>query len=131
MSCHSSGVLGWRIWGTACALSTRPRVSIWLWKATEPQSAGDGEGAVQGLWASLRPETQVLSLRHPRCRCMSSWKTENEVGAPGAARSAPGSKGEEGGREGRWVVLTQARTLDPVGGWSTGRPSGRRLDMAP
>ena len=36
-------------------LSKRPKVGLWLWKATDP-ALGGGQGAVLGLWASWRPE---------------------------------------------------------------------------
>jgi hypothetical protein len=42
--------------GDCHALSMCPQVGIWLWKAMEPQSVGDGEGAFRGLWDSWRPE---------------------------------------------------------------------------
>ena len=32
------------------------RVGVWLWEATKPSPPEGGQGAVQGLLASLRPE---------------------------------------------------------------------------
>jgi hypothetical protein len=53
------------------------------------------------------------------------------MGAPGVARAAPGPKeGERTNKGERWVVPMGARVLGPVCGWSAGRPSSGRLDMA-
>jgi hypothetical protein len=53
------------------------------------------------------------------------------MGSPGVVGSAPGLKGGEGvGRGGCSVVSTRASVLDLVHGWSAGRPSMGRLDMA-
>jgi hypothetical protein len=37
-------------------LSTQSQVGVWLWEAMEPTSPGGGQGSVQGLWASRRPQ---------------------------------------------------------------------------
>jgi hypothetical protein len=64
--------------------------------------------------------------------CWISRNSQEQIEYLGAARSAPGQKGGENrGRGQHWMVLTLARVLGPVPGWSTGRPSSGRLDGAP
>ena len=59
-------------------------------------------------------------------------RAENKVRALGMAQSVPEPKGrrEQGEKGGRWVVSTRVRVLGLVHGWSTGRPSGGRLEVA-
>jgi hypothetical protein len=97
-------------------------VGVWLWEATYCNSEGGGQRAVLGtrFSASGIPDTT------------GHWEDlRTEWGLPGVAQSAPGPKGEEDREKGRHcVVPTWARVLGPVHGWSIGRPSCGRLDVA-
>jgi hypothetical protein len=55
-------------------------------------------------------------------------RAENKMGAPGAAQSRD-RREEMAGREGVLGVFTSVRVLGLVPGWSSGRPSSRRLDV--
>ena len=91
-------------------------------KPWNPSSAGGEQGAVLGNRFS------ALGIPDTTGHC---GRAENRMGAPGAAQSALGPKGGEGRERGRCcVVPTWVRVLGPVHGWSTGRPSGGRLDAA-
>jgi hypothetical protein len=105
---------------SSCALGGRcgrtaerfPRSSEWASgcvKPLIPHSGGMGKG---------QPPYQVLSLHHP------TLDTAEELRKHTLAPEIP----EEGrGRE----VPMQARVFSPVHGWNTGRPSDRRLEVAP
>ena len=59
MSGQSFCALGRQTREDSWMLSTGPQVGIWLCEATDPTrwgGGGGGQGAVQGLWASWRPE---------------------------------------------------------------------------
>ena len=86
------------------------------WTKDSPRSLGLMEARDDRFSVLDIPEVAVYHRR-----------AENEVGAPGTARSALGSKGEEGrGRE----VPTQVRVLSLGLDWNTGRPSIGRLETA-
>jgi hypothetical protein len=100
-------------------------VGVWLWEAMDPSSAGGGQGAVLDtrFSASGIPDT---AGHHGRA--------ENRMGAGsggGVDSVSPWAEERRGqGRGIHCVVPMQARILGLVHGWSTGRPSGRRLDTA-
>ena len=85
MSCQSSSTLGGQMWKDCCTLSTWPQVGFWLCEATEPFGGGegwvDGQGAVQGLWASQRPE--IAGSQSPASHTGYCGSVENRMGAPG------------------------------------------------
>jgi hypothetical protein len=89
------------------------------------QPAGAGQGAVQGLWASRRPE--ITGSRSQSRASQTPLDTAEEL------RTKWGPRGwlshSQGWREERgcWVVPTWARVLGLVHGWSAGRPSGSWL----
>ena len=88
----------------------------------DPSSVDDGQGAVLG--------TEVLSLGPLTVHTVDELRTE--WGWGWGAHSVLGPKGrEDRGIGGHWMVLMQMSDLGPVYGWSAGRPSGRRLDLAP
>ena len=88
-------------------------------KPLDPSSAGGGRGAV------LDTRFSVLGIPDTAGYC---GRAENRMRiallAPGAKRRR--GQGERGDTE--WFSCRR-ETL--VHGWSTGRPSGRRLDTAP
>jgi hypothetical protein len=97
LSLQSSSALGKHTRGTAvcslCVAGGHPAV-----ESHGTLVCGGIEGAVQGLWASQRPETtgsqswiSQMSLCIVCCR-----RAENKVRAPGAAWSAPEPKGRRG-----------------------------------
>ena len=94
-------------------------------KPLNPSSAGGGQGAVLDtrFSASGIPDT---AGHHGRA--------ENRMGAGsggGVDSVSPWAEERRGqGRGIHCVVPMQARILGLVHGWSTGRPSGRRLDTA-
>jgi hypothetical protein len=83
-------------------------VGDWLREATDPSSVGGGQGAVLGtrFSASGIPDTTEHCGR-----------AKNRMGNLGVARSALGPKGGEARERGG-------------AGWSAGKPSGLRLDVA-
>jgi hypothetical protein len=50
---QSSSVLGGWTQKDCRKLSTQPGVGVWLWEATDPSSAGGGQGAVLGTRFSV------------------------------------------------------------------------------
>jgi hypothetical protein len=96
-------------------LSTQTQVDVWLCEATDPSSAGGGQGAVLG---------NRFSASGIPGKDGHQGRAENRMGALGSAQSAPGQREERAGGEGGfWVVPTMGRVLGPVHGWRTGRPS--------
>jgi hypothetical protein len=85
-------------------LSTLPQVGVWHCEATDPSSAGGGQGAVLG--------TRFLALGIPYDDGHHR-RAENRMRALGGGSSAPGPKGGEGRGRGRLMVLTQAKVLGP------------------
>ena len=57
-------------------------------------------------------------------------RAKNKVRGPRGGSVSPGTERRGQGERGCWVVPLRARVLGPVHGWSAGRPSSRRLDVA-
>ena len=92
----------------------------WGWKGSNLRSLGLTEARDDRLSVLDIPDVTVCLRR-----------AENEVVAPLGSSFSPGAKGRRGqGERGDWVVPMQARALGLVHGWSTGWPSGGRLDTA-
>ena len=92
-------------------------VGVCLWEATDP-ARRDGQGAILGSRLSVLgiPDT------------MEELRTN---GGPRGTLVSPGAEGRRGhGERGHWVVPTRVKVVGPVCGWSAGRPSGGRLDVA-
>jgi hypothetical protein len=113
-----------------CVLSTWPWVSVWLCEAMNPVRRGWTGGSLRSLGLTETRDIRFSVWDIPDT-AVCHRRAENKVGPPEAAWSSLGLKRGVGrGRGGagwfplRWVVPTLVR------GWSTGRPSGWRLDVA-
>ena len=97
---------------------------VWLWEATEPSLPGGGQGAVGGLWASLRPGSQSRASQTLHC-----WTTEElrtKWGPPGTVRPFPGPKGGKGRERGGtgWFSHRQESLVQSMAGAQEGLPAG-------
>jgi hypothetical protein len=84
--------------------------------------AGDGQGAVQGLWAPWRPEITGSQSWASQMQLDTVEELRTKWGPLGVVRSSPGPKGGEGRERG-------ARVPGLVHGWNARRPSGRRFPL--
>ena len=79
-------------------LSTQPQVGFWLCEATEPFGGGegwvDGQGAVQGLWASQRPEITVSQSPTSQMLLYVEEALRTKWGPQGQLSQPLGRKGE-------------------------------------
>jgi hypothetical protein len=83
-----------------------------------------------GWWTRASPSHQFPRLWHPTLDMVEELRTEWR---PQGGSVSSGAKGRRGGQgeKGRWMVPMKARVLGQVcSGWSTGWPSGGRLDEA-
>jgi hypothetical protein len=114
MSGQSSFAQGRQAWEDCRMLSTQPWVSIWLCETTDPTRQGLDKG---------QPPYQVFSLWHPTLDTAEEMRTEcGPQSSIWTHRYRKRGQGEK--------VPKQVSVLSLVAGWSTGRPSERRLGTA-
>jgi hypothetical protein len=132
MSCRSFSALGGQTRRTAACF---PRGPGWVSGCGKPRTQstggwGGGQEAVQGLWASWRPEITGSLSRASQMplntaeELRTKWRPQGSL----VIHRAEGRRGQE--ERGHWVVPMRVRVLSPACGWSTGRHSGGRLLMA-
>jgi hypothetical protein len=94
-----------------CALHTA-HVGVWLWEATEPQSAEGGEGTIWGL----RARDDMFSVLDIPDIAVCLGRTENKVRAGGRGGGGSVSPGAEGRRgQGEKVVPMRGSLVQPGG----------------